>query len=387
MAIPSLVQGIIKTEDGKVFELDSSKGSVWLESIGSFRFEPSGHSKPYTVRKEASAYWYGCRKVAGKVRKKYIGKSSSLNVAKLEEIAEALEIPPVPRAKKVAEVTERVTEGVAEKVAERVVEEVAQDRLTALELQVTNLQKVVEALQKALLGKLDSGDSLELPKVDNEVVEQLQNELGNPQLSEGDYESFRLDEDLKRLLAQKYPLIPGHLWQEIEKLKERNRQLRLKIGEERRSSIEKISELERQAENLMRRNQEKQARLDELEIESLKPNTEVAEQLQNELGNLKGENEKLRADYAALLESSTHVSNKLWQEVQELRSQLQTECGDREEIDAELSELKQNSVPVATLFEKLTPDAATILSQLRARRKKSKTDLADLEAILEILES
>ena len=36
---------------------------------------------------------------------------------------------------------------------------------------------------------------------------------------------------------------------------------------------------------------------------------------------------------------------------------------------------------------KLTPDAATILSQLRARRKKSKTDLADLEAILEIVES
>jgi hypothetical protein len=37
--------------------------------------------------------------------------------------------------------------------------------------------------------------------------------------------------------------------------------------------------------------------------------------------------------------------------------------------------------------KKLTPDAATILSQLRARRKKSKTDLADLEAILKILES
>jgi hypothetical protein len=39
------------------------------------------------------------------------------------------------------------------------------------------------------------------------------------------------------------------------------------------------------------------------------------------------------------------------------------------------------------LLEKLTPDVAAILSQLRARRKKSKTDLADLEAILEILES
>jgi hypothetical protein len=31
--------------------------------------------------------------VAEKVRKKYIGKSSNLSVAKLEEIAEALEFP------------------------------------------------------------------------------------------------------------------------------------------------------------------------------------------------------------------------------------------------------------------------------------------------------
>jgi hypothetical protein len=49
--------------------------------------------------------------------------------------------------------------------------------------------------------------------------------------------------------------------------------------------------------------------------------------------------------------------------------------------------LKQNSVLAATPSEKLTPDAATILNKLRAKRKKSKTDLADLGAILEILES
>jgi ABC-type transporter Mla subunit MlaD len=71
----------------------------------------------------------------------------------------------------------------------------------------------------------------------------------------------------------------------------------------------------------------------------------------------------------------------------ELRTQLETERADREEIEAKLSEKKQNFAPAATFFEKLTPDAATILSQLRVRRKKSKTDLADLEAILEILES
>ncbi len=74
-------------------------------------------------------------------------------------------------------------------------------------------------------------------------------------------------------------------------------------------------------------------------------------------------------------------------EVAELRSQLETERADRKQIEAELAELKQNSAPAATLSEKLIPDAATILSQLRAKRKKSKTDLADLEAILKILEN
>jgi hypothetical protein len=103
--------------------------------------------------------------------------------------------------------------------------------------------------------------------------------------------------------------------------------------------------------------------------------------------SLKQELEEAHADYAKVLESSIHVTNKLRQEVQELRSQLETERADREKIEAELSEPKQNSAPAATVSEKLTPDAATILSQLRARRKKSKTDLADLEAILEILES
>jgi chromosome segregation ATPase len=86
------------------------------------------------------------------------------------------------------------------------------------------------------------------------------------------------------------------------------------------------------------------------------------QRLQNDLGNLQAE-------------------------VIELRSQLETERANREKIEGELSELKQNSAPAATLSEKLTPNAATILSQLRVRRKKSKTDLADLEAILEILES
>jgi DNA repair exonuclease SbcCD ATPase subunit len=140
-------------------------------------------------------------------------------------------------------------------------------------------------------------------------------------------------EFLKRLVAKKDPLISSDLWQEIERLKERNRQHRLKISAERRESREKILDLEDWVKGLTRKIQEKQSRLDELE------------------------------------------------------AQLDTEHADREGIEGERFSLKQNSAPAATLSEKLTPDAATILSQLRTRRKKSKTDLADLEAILEILES
>jgi ABC-type transporter Mla subunit MlaD len=98
---------------------------------------------------------------------------------------------------------------------------------------------------------------------------------------------------------------------------------------------------------------------------------------------VRAENQRLHIE----LGNSESEKESLKQEVQELRSQLETERASREEIEAELSELKQNYAPAATLSEKLTPDAATILSQLRARRKKSKTDLADLQAILEILES
>jgi peptidoglycan hydrolase CwlO-like protein len=86
------------------------------------------------------------------------------------------------------------------------------------------------------------------------------------------------------------------------------------------------------------------------------------QRLQNELGNLQAQ-------------------------VAELRSQLDTERADREESEAELSKFKQNSAPVARLSDKSTSDAATILSQLRAKHKKSNATLGDVEKILEIFEA
>ncbi|MEG4302591.1 hypothetical protein [Microcoleus sp. D3_18a_C4] len=162
MAIPSVVQGMVEAEDGKVFELDSPKGQAWLESISSFRFEPVGGNKPYTVRKESGKggdYWYGYRKVAGKLHKKYAGKTSELSTAKLEEIAKSLNTLPQPRVTHaVAEVTETNALGVARAVTDslpvtaRVLED--SDRLTALELQVQALQESLESLREALPGKL-----------------------------------------------------------------------------------------------------------------------------------------------------------------------------------------------------------------------------------------
>ena len=130
------------------------------------------------------------------------------------------------------------------------------------------------------------------------------------------------------------------------------------------------------------------------------------QQLRTELGNSEAENEKLRTDYAALLESSTVVTNKLREEVRELRSQLEAEKRNWEELDdteetctelrgeladreeklaaalSEVSDLKQKSAAAS----KDLPEAADLLNQLRTRRKKFSASLADVELILEMIE-
>lgn len=63
-------------------------------------------------------------------------------------------------------------------------------------------------------------------------------------------------------------------------------------------------------------------------------------------------------------------------EVQNLREELAAVTRDRDEI--------KNSTPIAIGIE--FPEAADLLNQLKARRKKSKADLADVGAILEMIE-
>lgn len=330
MAIPSVIQGTVEVE-GKVFELDSSKGAAWLESIGSFRFEPSGDGKPCTIRREPSGYWYGCRKIAGKVRKKYIGKTSEINTAKLEEIAEALEVPP-PRVAEVADKVAQEVIQVAQEVAQEVADKVAQDRLTALELQVTNLQKAFEALQEVLPGKSEAGDSEELPKFDNAVAEKLQNALGNLQAE---------NEKLKQELADA-------------------RADYSKLLESSAARGEEVETLRRSLENsdclVNRKNQE---------ISELNSRLAAANQKISDLG------EEVSEQFEELKRQDAEIEN-LKTETENLKSELARRSGEISEKSAAASEL---------------PEAAEILNQLKAKRKKSKADLTDLEVILEILES
>jgi len=71
---------------------------------------------------------------------------------------------------------------------------------------------------------------------------------------------------------------------------------------------------------------------------------------------LQAELESLRANYDALLETSARVTTKLRDEVDRLRLALEL------------------------------PEASVLLNKLKAKRKKSTASLADVDAILEILE-
>lgn len=208
MAIPFVKQGTVEFA-GKIFQIDSDRGATWLESVTSFRFEPAGANKPYTVRKESGKggdYWYGYRKVVGKLHKKYIGKSSELSTAKLEEIAEALNTPPPPRiTDKVTQVTDR-SERV---VTDRVTDTRADDRLTALELQVRLMQEALEALRSELSGKSDAGNFEELPIVTDS---ELQIKVGNLQA-----ENEKLKADYAALL-QSSTAVTTKLREEVREL-------------------------------------------------------------------------------------------------------------------------------------------------------------------------
>jgi hypothetical protein len=76
----------------------------------------------------------------------------------------------------------------------------------------------------------------------------------------------------------------------------------------------------------------------------------------HDTAKMQAELESIRANYDALLETSARITTKLRDEVGRLRSALEL------------------------------PEASVLLNRLKAKRKKATASLADIEAILEILE-
>jgi hypothetical protein len=402
MTIPLVVQGLVETEDGVVFGLDTCKGSAWLEVNDSFRYERIGAKKGYTARKETKKggdYWYGYRKVAGKLHKRYIGKTAELSIAKLDEIAEALDIPQQSR--------------VIDKARETVIHIFDDDMLTTLQLKVQLLQKALEASLAGRSEKSGMINSSESSKLNTEVTEsELQTELGN---LKAEKESLR--QDLAEVFSKvRSVTFTDKTWQRLAAVAE-------KTGKSKNDFLESL--LQGNNSFIGTVAVQTQPFMEIVVSETKADGVKITQQLEShifqlmetvqlELETLKQELANARADYIKLLENSIHITSKLRQEVQgllveleaqitscdelreeledkelvcvQLQSQLETERSSREKIEARLSEKEQNSARVATVSKKSTADATTILSQLRAKRKKSPVSLADIEAILEILE-
>jgi Chromosome segregation ATPases len=188
--------------------------------------------------------------------------------------------------------------------------------------------------------------------------------------------------DSLELLKPNAEIADSELQIEIGDLKAENEILNAQFANLLESSTSLANELLQQAEILLAQLEGEKSRCDQLRQE-LDDQEESCAELRSQFETVQAENQRLQKD----LGNSEARNEELNQEIAQVRSQLEAERADRQEIEAELSELKQNSARAATLFEKLTPDAAMILNQVRAKREKLKIGLDDLKVILKILAS
>ena len=92
----TVMEGLAELLSGKVIEVGSQRWFDWLDfdECRSFRFADG--ETPYTCRKEKvkgiDGYWYGYRKVEGKLHKRYIGASEALSMSRLIEVGEMLQV-------------------------------------------------------------------------------------------------------------------------------------------------------------------------------------------------------------------------------------------------------------------------------------------------------
>lgn len=158
--VPVVEKG--KLESG--IKVGSKNWQKELQSLDSFRYVPNSDNAPFTVRREKGGgqadYWYGYRKVSGKLHKRYIGKASDLNVERLEEVAAQLNIPPEPRKKKEVTDNSYVTSDEVKRLQQRVEELEAELKSKSEEL--VEASKKIESLTVELSTVRDESDKLHI---------------------------------------------------------------------------------------------------------------------------------------------------------------------------------------------------------------------------------
>lgn len=84
---PQVTFGVLEIQNEKVI-VASDRWFEWLECNSHFNFQ--NRVGKFTGRKEQrrhTFYWYGYRRIKGKLKKKYLGKSEKLTDKKLYETA------------------------------------------------------------------------------------------------------------------------------------------------------------------------------------------------------------------------------------------------------------------------------------------------------------
>jgi len=129
-----------------ICKTDTAEWLEWLQNNDSFRFEDNmqynSELGTLTARKEKSGYWYGYRKIYGKLQKKYIGKSEQCTAKRLKSIADGLEAICMELMNAPKAASPKVAYSATDTI---VTDAVTQDRITELE---TRLQAIEERLGK-----------------------------------------------------------------------------------------------------------------------------------------------------------------------------------------------------------------------------------------------
>ena len=137
--IPSVTDGVLNVAPDGI-RVESSQWFQWVNTVQSFRYCPKTIDAPFTARKEKEQYWYGYRKVKGKLRKRYIGKNEDLTIAHLDDIARVLDTGEPLTREAVLQVTQKaVTEQLSNLV---------NDDITQLWQAINELRDEVAALGK-----------------------------------------------------------------------------------------------------------------------------------------------------------------------------------------------------------------------------------------------